>query len=129
MGAFAEQRFVVAEEAIGRAIAETPQDAVAHAVRGLLLQVLGRSGEAVAAYRAALYLDPSLFQVRVQLAEALAGQGQAERAEQQWREVVRDLTGGAARAIHGADGLPWADRARALARARQALRDDGPRRR
>ena len=129
VSAFAGQRFAEAEEAIGRAIAETPQDAVAHAVRGLLLQVLGRAGEAVAAYRAALYLDPSLFQARVQLAEALTSQGQAERAEQQWREVVHALESGAARLIHAAEGLPWIDRARAQARARQALRDDGPPRR
>ena len=129
VSAFAEQRFAAAEEAIGRAVAETPQDAVAHAVRGLLLQVLGRPAEAVAAYRAALYLDPTLFQARVQLAEALTAQGQPDRAEQQWREVVHELGGGAARPIHGAEGLPWIDRARALARARQALRDEGPQRR
>ncbi len=123
IAAFAAQQFEDARTAIALAIAGTPQDAAAHAVSGLLHQVMGREVEAAADFRAALYLDPALFQVRVQLAEVMARQRETERAEQQWRAVLRDLDNGTARALSGGEGLPWVDRERARTRARQALRE------
>ncbi|MEO8504908.1 MAG: CheR family methyltransferase [Acidobacteriota bacterium] len=121
--ALRERQFEPAGRAIERALAEDPEDARAHAVCGLLSEVLGNGAAAVAAYRAALYLDPGLYQVRALLAEALARQGETERADQQWRELLRELASGRAHAMAGVDGLPWPERERSLRRARQALRE------
>ena len=80
-----------------------------------------RVDEAVAAYRAALYLDPSLFQVRVLLADALMRLGDRSRAEHQFREVLTLLGSGRERVLKIFESLPLPDRERARRRSRQVL--------
>jgi hypothetical protein len=72
----------------------------------------------VTAYRAALYLDPALFQPRLLLADCLLRLGHRELAEKQFQEVLTLVTGGRERAL---TALPLPDRERALRRCRQAL--------
>src|SRR5262249_58592489 len=73
----------------------------------------------------ALYLDPTLFQIRLLLADCLLRLGRRERAEHQYREVLTALAGGRARALAIFDDLPLPDRERALRRCRQALQAGG----
>ncbi len=106
---------------LASALAADPADPAAHAVHGLLHDLTGRLQEAVAAYRAALYLEPGLFQVRVLLGDCFLRLGHRERAEQQFREVLAILRGGRGRALEALGDLPLPDRARAQRRSRRAL--------
>ena len=76
------------------ALAADPSEPAAHALEGFLHDLCGRTEEAVNSYRAALYLDPALFQVRVLLADCLLRLGNRDRAEHQFREVLTLLAGG-----------------------------------
>jgi chemotaxis protein methyltransferase CheR len=106
---------------LASALAADPADPAAHAVHGLLHDLTGRLEEAVAAYRAALYLEPGLFQVRVLLGDCFLRLGHRDRAEQQFREVLATLRGGRGRALETLGDLPLPDRARAQRRSRRAL--------
>jgi tetratricopeptide (TPR) repeat protein len=66
----------------------------AHALMGYLHDLCGRIEGALASYRAALYLDPAFFQVRVLLADCLLRLGNRDRAEHQYREVLTLLASG-----------------------------------
>ncbi|HEY0783218.1 MAG TPA: tetratricopeptide repeat protein, partial [Thermoanaerobaculia bacterium] len=92
-----------------------------HLLVGFLHDLAGRADEAVTAYRAALYLDPTLFQPRLLLADCLLRLGQRERALHQYREVLSILAGGRERAAELLAALPLPDRERAARRCRQAL--------
>src|SRR6185295_54506 len=80
-----------------------------------------RASDPVTAYRAALYLDPTLFQPRLLLADCLLRLGQRDRALHQYREVLSILAGGRERAAELLAALPLPDRERAERRCRQAL--------
>jgi Tfp pilus assembly protein PilF len=113
-------------DAAGRALAEAlvadPSEPSAYALEGFLHDVSGRTDEAMASYRAALYLDPSLFQVRLLLAECLKRLGSRDRAEHHYREVLAVLGSGRGRALAIFEGLPLPDREAAGRRCRQALK-------
>jgi len=98
-----------------------PSDPAAHALDGFLHDLSGRTEEAVTSYRAALYLDPALFQVRLLLADCLLRLGSRDRAEHHFREVLAHLASGRERNLTAFEDLPFPDRARAQRRCRQVL--------
>ncbi|HEX2164221.1 MAG TPA: hypothetical protein VHM02_09750, partial [Thermoanaerobaculia bacterium] len=99
-----------------------PSEPAAHALDGFLHDLSGDLDEAITSYRAALYLDPALYQVRLLLADLLARRGQRDRAAHQYREVLAALEAGRHRALVVLDELPLPDRHGAERRCRLALR-------
>ena len=75
----------------------------------------------MASYRAALYLDPALFQARLLLADALRRAGHHARAAQEYRQVLTLLAGSRSRELDELAPLPLPDRVTAGHRARKAL--------
>jgi len=117
----AANRIEAAGQAVEEALAADPSEPAGHLLDGFLHDLGGRTEEAAASYRAALYLDPSLFQARLLLADCLLRLDQRGRAEHQYREVLAALAAGRERPVAIFDGLPLPDRERALRRCRQAL--------
>jgi chemotaxis protein methyltransferase CheR len=117
----AENRVDEAAGAIVEALAADPAEPAVHALEGFVHDLRGRTEEAAASYRAALYLDAALFQVRVLLADCLLRLGDRARAEHQFREVLSLLGSGRERSLPVFDGLPLPDRERARRRSRQVL--------
>jgi chemotaxis protein methyltransferase CheR len=117
----ADNRIAEAESALGDLLAAHPSDPVAQSLAGFLHDLSHRTEEAVTCYRAALYLDPALFQARLLLADCLLRLGHRDLAEKQFREVLTFLNAGRERTLAGLEALPLPDRERALRRCRQAL--------
>jgi len=117
----AENRVDEAAGAVAEALAADPAEPAVHALEGFVHDLRGRTEEAAASYRAALYLDAALFQVRVLLADCLLRLGDRARAEHQFREVLSLLGSGRERSLPLFDGLPLPDRERARRRSRQVL--------
>lgn len=117
----AANRIEEARKAIGEILALDPSEPTAHALEGFLHDVTGKTDEAVASYRAALYLDPELYQVRVLLADCLLRLGNRDRAEHHYREVLTHLSNGRERNLVVSAELPFPDRTRAQRRCRQVL--------
>lgn len=117
----AGNRIEEAGRAIEQVLAADPSEPAAHALQGFLHDVTGRTEDAVSSYRAALYLDPELFQVRVLLADCLLRLGNRDRAEHQYREVLAHLGTGRERNLILLVDLPFPDRMRAQRRCRQVL--------
>lgn len=86
--AAANNRLADAASLVEEALLANPRDPLAHAVQGLLHDLAGRSPMAVASYRAALFLQPELAQVRLLLAECLRRLGWHERARQEARHAL-----------------------------------------
>ncbi len=118
----AANRIDEAGKVIGQVLAADPSEPGAHALEGFLNDLRGKTEDAVSSYRAALYLDPALFQVRVLLADCLLRLGHRDRAEHQFREVLTLLAGGRERALMLFEDLPLPDRERARRRCRQVLK-------
>lgn len=104
-----------------QALAGDPADPAAHALAGLVHELSGRSEDAVDAFRAALYLDPDLPQVRFRLAFCLRRAGKEELALRQIREVVTTLERGGGRLLPALDGRLLPGAAETLRLARGAL--------
>lgn len=121
----AANRIDEAGKVIAQALAADPSEPAAHALEGFLNDLRGKAEDAVSSYRAALYLDPALFQVRVLLADCLLRLGHRDRAEHQFREVLTLLAGGRERALILFEDLPLPDRERAQRRCRQVLKGGG----
>ena len=119
----AASRLPKARAHLDDALRDDPGDPLVHALEGLYLDVSGHSAEALAAYRAALFLDPGLYQVRTLLAEALRHAGHTRRAEHEYQQVLACLARGPARDAAVLAGLPVPDRTQAEALARRALRE------
>ena len=117
-----ENRVDEAALTVGEVLAADPSEPAVHALEGFVHDLRGRTEEALASYRAALYLDPALFQVRVLLADGLLRLGDRARAEHQFRETLSLLASGRERSLPVFDGLPLPDRERARRRSRQALK-------
>lgn len=118
----AANRIDEAGKVIAQVLAADPSEPAAHALEGFLNDLRGKTEDAVSSYRAALYLDPALFQVRVLLADCLLRLGHRDRAEHQFREVLTLLAGGRERALLLFEDLPLPDRERAQRRCRQVLK-------
>jgi Tfp pilus assembly protein PilF len=116
-----KDRLDLAELQVDSVLAKTPSDPQAHALRGFLSDVRGDPPAAIAAYRAALYLEPGLYQVRLLLAECLQRRGEGAVAERQYREVLTLLASGREKDLSAFASLPVPDRERAERRSRQAL--------
>lgn len=117
----AGNRMEEAGRAIEQVLAADPSEPAAHALEGFLHDVSGRTDDAVTSYRAALYLDADLYQVRVLLADCLLRLGNRDRAEHQYREVLAHLGNGRERNLVVFGELPFPDRVRAQRRCRQVL--------
>jgi chemotaxis protein methyltransferase CheR len=117
----ADNRIAEAGSALAALLAADPSEPASHALEGFLHDLSGRPEEAVAAYRAALYLDPALYQARLLLADCLLRLGHRELAEKQFQEVLSLVTSGRERGLASLAALPLPDRERALKRCRQAL--------
>lgn len=113
---------VAAERELAEVLASEPSEPAAHALDGFLHDLLGEADAAITSYRAALYLDPALYQVRLLLADLLARRGQRERAAHQYREVLAALEAGRGRALVAIEELPLPDHRGAERRCRLALR-------
>jgi len=120
----AANRLDAARLAVDEALTADPSEPAGHFLDGFLHDLGGRATEAAASYRAALYLDPSLFQPRLLLADCLLRLGQRGRAEHQYREVLAALAAGRARPVAIFGDLPLPDREGALRRCRRMLRHD-----
>jgi len=81
----------------GSASRAAPDDAILRAMEGRVLALAGEPQRAVAAFRAALYLEPKLCQVRFLLAEILHQLGRNRRARGELRAVIASLSTGACR--------------------------------
>ena len=77
-----------------RAVEADPSDPATHALLGFVDDLAGRNDEALSSYRAALYLDPALFEVRLLLADCLGRLGHADRAAREYRDVLAALEAG-----------------------------------
>jgi Tfp pilus assembly protein PilF len=117
----AANRADAARLVVDAALAADPSVAAVHALDGFLHDLAGRAEEAAACYRAALYLDPALFQARLLLADCLLRLGQRDRAEHQFREVLATLDAGRDRSLPLFEPLAFPTRERAQRRCRQAL--------
>lgn len=65
-----------------------PENAVLYALRGLAHERCGAIEGAIQAYRAALYLDPELVEVRFLLARSLAEAGSERRSMREYQAVL-----------------------------------------
>jgi tetratricopeptide (TPR) repeat protein len=117
----AANRIVEAGNLVADLLAADPSEPAPHALAGFLHDLAGRPEEAVPAYRAALYLDPALYQARLLLADCLLRLGHRKLAEKQFQEVLTLVTLGRERPLSALAALPLPDRERALKRCRQAL--------
>ena len=119
--ALAGDRLDEARAVVDAALCRDRNHAEAHALSGLLHDLTGDAQAAVAAYRAALFLEPALFQVRFMLAHRLEHLGWPARARNEYRQVLTDLGHGKVRTL-GVDLprlLPTPDEA--SQRSRRAL--------
>lgn len=92
--ALAENRLDEARELLEQSLPAHKSDAFAHALHGLIRDLSGESDKAVAAYRAALFLDPEIFQVRFLLAQRFESLGLVSRARNEYRQVLTSLENG-----------------------------------
>jgi chemotaxis protein methyltransferase CheR len=68
-----------------------PEDAVLRAFEALAAEMLDDHAGAIRACRAALYLNPGLYQTRLVLARNMAHLGWLRRSAQEYRRVLEDL--------------------------------------
>jgi chemotaxis protein methyltransferase CheR len=118
----AENRIAEAARVIGQLMESDPSHPEAYALEGFLHDLGGRTDEATASYRAALYLDPALFQVRVLLADCLLRLYHRDLARHQYREALAVLDSGRERTLTLFADLPLPDRDRARRRCQEVLR-------
>lgn len=86
--ALEEQRLADARSHLTRALTIHPHEARAYGGLGKLFLLQGSPGEAVAAYRRAVELDPNYFAGRSDLAAALAQVGEVDEAERLLKELL-----------------------------------------
>lgn len=116
----AANRMEAAESILQEVLEADPSEPAAHALEGFLRDLQDRTDDAVTSYRAALYLDPSLFQVRLLLADCLRRIGAETRARKHYQEVLATVKDG--RELVTLEDLPLPNRVRAEKRCRQVLR-------
>lgn len=82
---------------VGSASRGAPDDATLRAMEGRVLALVGEPQRAVAAFRAALYLEPNSYPVRFLLAQCLHQLGRHRRTRSEIRAVIAGLTTGECR--------------------------------
>lgn len=110
-----------AQAALEQVLAANPADAQAHALEGYLHEVAGRGRQAIAAFRACLYLEPDLFQARLLLAHALRREGELGRAQAEYRHLLSLLAADRGRELDRLAALPLPTRDQAARQAQAAL--------
>ena len=122
IGHLESDRLEEALHEVGLALTSDPAEPAAHVLAGLVHDLAGRVDAAAEAFRAALYLEPDLPQVRWRLASCLRRAGQGDRAVRQFREVVAVLERGGGRRLPLLDGrlLPGPEETLRLARSNLA---------
>jgi chemotaxis protein methyltransferase CheR len=118
----AENRIEEAGRIIEELMETDTSDPEAYALEGFLHDLTGRADDATASYRAALYLDPTLFQVRVMLADCQLRLGHRDLARHQYREALATLESGRDRTLTLLADLPLPDRDKARRRCQEVLR-------
>jgi cytochrome c-type biogenesis protein CcmH/NrfG len=83
--------------------------------------VAGNSQKAIAAFRAALYLEPTLFQARLLLAHTLRRAGELARAQAEYRHLLSTLASGSGKELDRLAALPLPTREQAARQAKAAL--------
>jgi chemotaxis protein methyltransferase CheR len=78
-----------ADDLAGLALARHPLAPELNLLRAAMLTEVGRTADALAAMRRALYLDPGLAVAHAALAGLLAGRGDLEGARRSWRNARR----------------------------------------
>ncbi|MCS7181977.1 MAG: hypothetical protein NZ869_02560 [Thermoanaerobaculum sp.] len=121
VGLLSEGNLTKAQELLHQVLAANPADPQAHALEGYLHEVAGRGREAIAAFRASLYLDPQLFQARLLLAHALRRAGEARRAMSEYRQVLGTLATGQGKELDRLSALPLPTQEQASRQAKAAL--------
>jgi chemotaxis protein methyltransferase CheR len=124
--AIAANRLAEASELVEQAVRFDPTEPEIHAVEGFIHDVSGRFQQAIASYRAALFLEPGLFQVRMLLADCLRRLGWDARAHTEYREVLATVSASRGRELAAVNGLPLPTREQAMRRSRQALHGSTP---
>jgi chemotaxis protein methyltransferase CheR len=117
----ADNRLDEATELVAEVLRIDPSEPDAHAFDGFLHDLAGRPQQAIASYRAALFLEPGLFQIRTLLAESLRRLGWHDRAAKEYRDVLALLQSGRGREVASTAALPMPDRAQAERLCRQGL--------
>ncbi len=118
----AANRLAEAARWLAEARAADGSEPAVYALEGFQADIAGTTEEALTAYRAALFLDPQLYQVRVLLAEGLARLGHPDRAEHQFRETLATLApGGRPHDLVLLEELPLPNRTGAERRCRVGL--------
>jgi chemotaxis protein methyltransferase CheR len=110
-----------AADLIAETIKADPSDPAIRCIEGFHHDIGGRPENAIASYRAALFLDPGLYQVRLLLADALRRLGWGPRAYQEYRQALATLESHGGRELAILSELPLPDREHARRRCRQAL--------
>ncbi len=107
------------------AVVRMPDDAVLRALHGLCLDRRGDVEGAIQAYRAALYLEPGLFQFRALLAGCFERLGWPQRARREHREVLTALRSSSVREVPESARLGLPSPEMAAQQARTALDGGG----
>lgn len=92
-------RLDLAASLVEEALLADPRDPVAHILEGFLHDLQDRPQLAIASYRAALFLEPGLAQVRLLLALCLRRLGWEERCRQELRQALASLVQGGRHAV------------------------------
>jgi Flp pilus assembly protein TadD len=97
----------------------SPDDAVLRALEGRVRELSGDDRRAVAAYRAALYLEPRVFAVRFLLAACLDRLGRRNRARTELRAVMAELATPSGRTVPELQilGIPTVEEIDSLSRS------------
>ena len=119
----AENDLAGAETGLAAFLGNNPVSSDARALQGLLHDLRGEVDLSAVAYRAALFLDPSLFQIRLLLADCLRRSGSAAGAVRQLRETLAALAAGRVRELAVA-ALSLASPDVARRRCEDALRNE-----
>jgi hypothetical protein len=88
LSALEEGRAEPARDLVSKAIRRFPDNARLRVLEGLVAELEGNPSGAVRSFRAALYLDPRLFQARYLLARGLGRTGWMEPARRAYREAL-----------------------------------------
>jgi chemotaxis protein methyltransferase CheR len=111
-----------AQELIREATVLFPESPSLRALEGLAFDFQQLTDSALKAYRACLYLDPTLFQVRYLLARCMERLGWQDRAHREYREVLATLTSQQARNLEDWAVLGVPSRAQVEGGCTRALR-------
>ncbi len=111
-----------AAELAARAVDRFADSAPLRALEGLAAEMRGAFDAARGSYRAALYLDPALVQVRLLLAHRLEQDGRRERASTELRTILETMLRGQPHLLPGWRELGLADPTDLERRCRDLLR-------